>query len=100
MEKADNYSVVVLPKEAWENIIMTIEELKSMVERIPERKQDKWLDSKAVCEYLGISSRQFQAYRDKRLIPFSQVGRKIYVKGSDLDDFLEKHRIKSKYESD
>ena len=37
--------------------------------------------------------KQFQKYRNERRIAFSQFGRKIYVKRSDLDRFLESHRI-------
>ena len=99
MENANQYSVVVLPNESWENIIKTLEELKDKVELLPKQdNKDEWLDSKAACEYLGISGRQFQKYRDERRIAFSQFGRKVYVKRSDIDDFLDKHRIKSRYE--
>ena len=59
---------------------------------------DEYLTSKQVCEELGISSRQFQKYRDERRIAFSQFGRKIYVRRSDLNDFIASHRISSRYE--
>jgi excisionase family DNA binding protein len=60
--------------------------------------EDEYLTSKEVCEELGISSRQFQKYRDERRISFSQFGRKIYVKRSDLNEFIASHRIPSRYE--
>lgn len=59
---------------------------------------DEYLTSKEVCEELGISSRQFQKYRDERRIAFSQFGRKIYVRRSDLNAFIANHRIASRYE--
>lgn len=59
---------------------------------------DDYLTSKQVCEELGISSRQFQKYRDERRIAFSQFGRKIYVRRSDLNEFIASHRIPSRYE--
>jgi excisionase family DNA binding protein len=59
---------------------------------------DEYLTSKEVCEELGISSRQFQKYRDERRIAFSQCGRKIYVKRSDLNEFIASHRIPSRNE--
>lgn len=59
---------------------------------------DEYLTSKEVCEELGISSRQFQKYRDERRIAFSQFGRKIYVRRSDLNAFIASHRIASRYE--
>lgn len=59
---------------------------------------DEFLTSKQVCEELEISSRQFQKYRDERRIAFSQFGRKIYVRRSDLNAFITSHRIASRYE--
>ena len=59
---------------------------------------DEYLTSKQVCEELGISSRQWQKLRDQRRIPFSEIGRKIYVKRSDLNAFIASHRIPSRYE--
>ena len=96
MDDSKQYSVVVLPKEAWENVIQTLKDLKTKVESLTQ-KDDDWLDSKTVQDMLGISSRQFQKYRDERRISFSQFERKIYVKRSDLNDFLERNRIKSRY---
>jgi excisionase family DNA binding protein len=59
---------------------------------------EELLTSKQVCEELGISTRQFQNYRDERRIAFSQFGRKIYVRRSDLNAFISSHRIPSRYE--
>ena len=56
-------------------------------------QSDAYLTSEQVCEVLGVSSKQFQKYRTERRIAFSQFGRKIYVRRSDLDRFLESHRI-------
>lgn len=53
----------------------------------------EWIPSSQVMKELQISSKTWQIYRDERRIPFSQFGRKIYVKRSDLDKFLEEHRI-------
>jgi hypothetical protein len=41
MENANQYSVVVLPKESWENIIKTLEELKYKVERLSVQEKDE-----------------------------------------------------------
>lgn len=32
-------------------------------------------------------------YRDQRVIPFSQIDRKIYINCTDLDAYLRRHRI-------
>lgn len=58
--------------------------------------ENRWLTSQEVCEILKISSRTLQTYRDRKQIPFSQTGPKIYYKKSDIDKYLEDHYIKSK----
>ena len=58
----------------------------------------KWLTSDEVCRLLGISKRTLQNYRDNKLIPFSQIGRKIYYKAEDINNYLERHYIKAAYQ--
>ena len=56
-------------------------------------KSCEWIESEAARKLLGVSPKTWQNHRDQRLIPFSQIGRKIYVNRADLDAFLRKHRI-------
>ncbi|WP_303642638.1 helix-turn-helix domain-containing protein [uncultured Bacteroides sp.] len=51
------------------------------------------MESEAARKLLGVSSKTWQNYRDQRVIPFSQIGRKIYVNRTDLDAYLRSHRI-------
>jgi excisionase family DNA binding protein len=57
--------------------------------------QKKWLSSEEVCHLLMISKRTLQSYRDREILPFAQIGRKIYYKASDIDDYLDRHYIKA-----
>lgn len=56
-----------------------------------------WLTGDEICKLLRVSKRTLQNYRDKRVIPFSQIGRKIYYKYSDIVNYLELHYVKSYY---
>lgn len=58
----------------------------------------KYLSTDEVCRLLFISKRTCQTYRDRGIIPFSQVGRKIYYKALDIDEYLERHYIKASYQ--
>jgi MerR family transcriptional regulator, repressor of the yfmOP operon len=62
-------------------------------------KIQKWLSSEEVCRLLMISKRTLQTYRDRGILPFAQIGRKIYYKVSDIDDYLDQHYIKAKYQN-
>ncbi len=83
-----------VPEEEWRNLHATLEQI---IELITRRNADdsssEWIESEAARKLLGISPKTWQNYRDQRLIPFSQIGRKIYVNRTDLDAFLRKHRI-------
>ena len=84
----------VVPEEEWRNLH---DMLKQIMDLIARRNADdansEWIESEAARKLLGISPKTWQNYRDQRLIPFSQIGRKIYVNRVDLDAFLRKHRI-------
>jgi excisionase family DNA binding protein len=60
--------------------------------------QAKWLSIEDVCHLLMISKRTCQSYRDRGILPFAQISRKIYFKASDLDDYMEAHYIKANYQ--
>ena len=58
--------------------------------------KEEYLDTARVCKELNISAKTFYKYRViDRSIPYIQRGRKIYVKRSDLDAFMEKNRIEA-----
>ena len=83
-----------VPEEEWRNLHATLEQI---IDLITRRNADdlghEWIESETARKILGVSPKTWQNYRDQRLIPFSQIGRKIYVNRTDLDAFLRKHRI-------
>lgn len=50
---------------------------------------EHFLTGKEVCEWLYISPRTLQDYRDRRIIPYTQFAGKILYKVSDLERLLE-----------
>lgn len=58
----------------------------------PKPVDEEWYNNKDVCRLLRISLRTLQNYRDKGLIPYSQVGHKCYYKIKDVEEFIEKNR--------
>lgn len=94
---AENLAMVVLPKTAWEAITAEIKEVKNLLqEKSKEGMNNQWLESSEARKMLGVSPKTWQSYRDERRIPFSQFGRKIYVKRADLEAFLDAHYIQAK----
>lgn len=56
-----------------------------------------WLDNEDVCRILKISKRTLQSYRDKGLIPYYHIGKKIYYKKSDIDQIIEMSKRTGKF---
>lgn len=87
----------MLPQEAWESITNEIQSLKAILRTKSEDEVNgKWIESTEARKLLGVSQKTWQTYRDERRIPFSQFGRKIYVKRADLEAFMNNHYVPSK----
>jgi hypothetical protein len=56
--------------------------------------------NKQLAKRLNVSQKTLQSYRDKRLIEYSQVNRKILYSEEQVQRFLNCHRIKSSYNSE
>ena len=60
------------------------------------QEEEQLLTPKEVCGILGVCPKTLQTLRDQRRIPFSQQGRKIWFKKSDIDSYLDGCRIISR----
>lgn len=85
--------MVMLPQETLNEIMDTLHTLMERQQSAPTSAPNDWLTSEEVRQILDISTRTWQKYRDSRVIPYVQHGRKIYVRRSDLDDYLMSLRI-------
>lgn len=69
-----------------------IEALKNQVMALQNRTEDKklkkWMDSQEVLITLNISIRTLQTYRDKGMLPYSQVGQKFFYKPEDVEKLV------------
>ncbi len=87
--------------ESYQELLQKIEEINQKLSGMQNSngKRKKWLTNKDASELLQVTARTMQNYRDKGIIPFSQVGSKIYYKMSDLEKHLEDHYVSSFMES-
>lgn len=89
-----NLSLAVVPSDFLSTLEREMKEIKQLLRQKAEQEiSDQWIESVKIPKLLGISRKTWQTYRDKRLIPFSQIGSKIYVKRADLDQFMLDHYI-------
>ena len=92
-----NLNLAVVPQAFLQKMEADLTELKELLRtKNVEEINSEWILSTEVPKILGVSKKTWQTYRNKRLIPFSQIGSKIYVKREDLNTFMLTHYITSK----
>lgn len=91
----DNIKFVVLTEEQYVRIEQNLSIISEFIMNNESSKseKDEWITGSEARRLLNVCPKTWQTYRDERRIPFSQFGRKIYVKRSDLNVFMEKNKI-------
>ncbi|MEO6962224.1 MAG: helix-turn-helix domain-containing protein [Puia sp.] len=83
--------IMLLSFEQYDEIIRKLDIL--LTDKNNMTNSGQLLTGTKVCEMLDISPRTLQNYRDRGMISFSQVGRKIYYTTEEVEIFIEKHKI-------
>ena len=93
----EEIKISFIPTEELNQIKTDLAEIKESLRKKKEEDfAESYIDSKSIPKLLKISQKTWQTYRDKRKIPFIQFGSKIWVKRTDLENFLDKYYIKQK----
>ncbi len=53
--------------------------------------------NKELCKKLNVCTKTLQNYRDSGWIEFTQVGRKIIYTDTQVQRFIDNHRVKTKF---
>lgn len=88
----------MVEKRSYERLVARIEALARRVSELC-RRQDKalqpWLDNEEVCLLLNIQKRTLQRYRERGLLPSTQIRHKIYYKTEDVERLLAASALRS-----
>ena len=83
--------MIMIEKRVYDSMVAKLETLAGRIEALNAKQQKRlgrWLDNEMLC----IAKRTLQAYREKRLIPYTQVGHKIYYKPQDVEALLKQSK--------
>lgn len=75
-------------------LVLILDKINSLEETIHTQIgscHKEWLDSQEVIEYLNISKRSLQQYRDDGVLPFSRIEGKLFYKRADILKILSKN---------
>lgn len=92
-------NAVILSKNEFEIIQDSLQEMKQHLKNITS-PAEHFVNNDQFVKLMGISSRTAQVWRDEKKIGFSQEGKKIYYRMSDIEKFLDKHYIAAEEETD
>ena len=88
--------MIMIEKRVYDSMVSRIETLSGRVAALC-KKQDKglkkWLDNEEVCEILGVQKRTLQVYREKKILPYSQIKHKIYYKPEDVERLINQSKM-------
>lgn len=91
--------IITIEARTFEAMMVGFETLAKEMEVICQQNGDKgmqkWLDNQEVCELLKISKRTVQTYREKGLLPFSQIGHKMYYRPQDVEEVFKNLKTES-----
>ena len=96
MAEESIFAIVPKSKLDWiESVLQQVQQVINNNTRT-SKLEDEWVSSEEARKVLGVSPKTWQSYRDKRLLEFAQIGRKILVRKSSLEAFLSEHTINKK----
>ena len=84
---------VFLPKAEFEIMVNSLSHLKKEVKRKKD-SGEQLMDNADFLQMMKIAPRTCRTWRQKKLIPFTKIGKKIFYKIEDVETLLNKNYIK------
>ncbi|MBV5312755.1 MAG: helix-turn-helix domain-containing protein [Prolixibacteraceae bacterium] len=86
---------IIIPKDQFHDLITKVDLIHLQVSILHKRPEEVLIDNPEFIDYMHISKRTAQTWRDERRIPFTQIGAKIYYKLSDVMKLIEQNTTRS-----
>lgn len=86
----DKFRVEEMYKKIMERFDKVDEKLDMKAQVVHPLDGDKLLDNQDMCFLLGVCKRTMARYRQKKLVAFYKIDRKIFYKASEVQAFLKK----------
>ena len=84
--------IINIEAGVFESMLDRFDAFVKRVDALCVQNRDKglqeWLDNQEVCLILNISKRSLQTYRDNGMLPYTQIGHKMYYKADDVKGII------------
>lgn len=88
--EATEYNNTVIDK-----VLAKLDQINQSIRNPEKQLSETWLDVNQTMKVLNLSRRTLQIYRDTGVLPFSQIGNKIYFRATDIEEHLNRHYVKA-----
>jgi predicted nucleic acid-binding protein len=85
----------IFSEEAIQEIITRLSRMEAILKTKQANPDELFVDNQEFLQIMNISKRTAQAWRDQKVMAFSQVGNKIYYRMCDITKLLEKNRTEA-----
>jgi hypothetical protein len=86
---------IIFSEEAYQEILQRLIRVEVMLKLKQGKPDDVFVDNQEFLQIMNVSKRTAQAWRDQKVIAFSQVGNKIYYRMGDIMKLLQKNRLEA-----
>ncbi|RHM11498.1 DNA-binding protein [Parabacteroides merdae] len=85
--------IVNIEASAFMEMNNVLSKIEKQLKGLPPSSSDlnEWLDNQDVCILMNISDRKLLSLRQKGLIPFSRIDRKVYYKKEDILNYMRRN---------
>ena len=89
---------VAIEKSEYEQLLNSVMKTVTDIRTIAEECSinSEWVENSELAEILGLSKRQLQGYRERGVLGFSTIGRKIYYRRAEVEKLIKINTIKGK----
>lgn len=83
-----------ISSKMFDCIIDRLDQLKDMLGSLGKQRQcfdgDTLLDNSDMCRLLNITKRTLARYRQKKLVRYYMIDRKVFYRASEVEEFMKK----------
>ncbi len=81
--------VITIESEAFKSLKEQLERIEAKVATAPQTPENTYRDNQEMCQRYKVTPRTLQNWRDNKIIPFTQLGGKIFYRESEILKVLE-----------
>ena len=89
---------IAIEKAEYEQLLNSVKKTVTDIRTIAEECSinSEWVENSELAEILELSKRQLQGHRERGVLGFSTIGRKIYYRRDEVERLIKNNTIKSK----